>query len=560
VTSRARVAVAVVAALSLLLAGCSTRQLETPTPTARGGTLHVLVDGRVDAWDPQRIDHEEESAFAVRTFLRTLTAQTPAGSGFLPGLIGDLATTTGQVDDDGRVWSFVLVKDAAWQDGRFVTCADVKYGVSRSFARDRVTGGATYAVDLLDIPTYNDPAGRKLPVYEGPYSGKNQDFFDRAVTCDGQKITFYLNQPRYDFGQIVSLPAFAPVRQDQDPAKDPARTSALSVFSSGPYMLEGVWKPGEGGRFVRNRKWLSRDDPVRLAWPDVIEVEEGVPATTLAQRLVDNRGEDQNAITWTDAPAAMTAQLRDPSLAPRVSRPESGVVDVLLPSRSSPAMSQPAVRTAFARATDREAYAAADGRPMTPVSSALAQNIPGRPESNPLGTPMAGDPDAARAALVAADVPLPVPVRVGYPRGEAADRGFAALAAAWTRAGFAVTLVPLSEDGAAAPAGSYDVVATQVSAAWPSGSAVLPDLAARTGDAALVAAAASAAVVPLLTARNDAWGALDVALVASGDVVPLVERQRLLVRGSGVLAYQENVLLGGLPDLAAIEVSHEDPA
>jgi hypothetical protein len=64
----------------------------------------------------------------------------------------------------------------------------------------------------------------------------------------------------------------------------------------------------------------------------------------------------------------------------------------------------------------------------------------------------------------------------------------------------------------------------------------------------------------LLTARNEAWGALDVALVTSGDVVPLAERQRLLIRGSGVLAYQENVLLGGLPDLAAIEVSHEDPA
>ena len=75
-----------------------------------------------------------------------------------------------------------------------------------------------------------------------------------------------------------------------------------------------------------------------------------------------------------------------------------------------------------------------------------------------------------------------------------------------------------------------------------------------------MAAAAQAAADPSLISRNGAWGALDAALVAAGQVVPLAERQRTLVRGTGVLAYQDNVLLGGLPDLAAIEVRHEDPA
>ncbi len=309
-----RGAVAVLAALSLLvLSGCSMRQVTPVAPTARGGTLHVLVDRRVDAWDPQRIDRTEEAAFAGRTFLRTLTTQTGAGAGFLPGLVGDLATGTGTSDDDGRIWSFTIVKDAPWQDGRFVTCADVKYGVSRSFARDRVAGGPTYAVDLLDVPTYTNAQGATVSAYAGPYSGQGQTFYDRAVTCDGQTITFHLNQPRYDFGQIVSTPAFAPVRKDQDSE----RSDALSVFSSGPYMLEGVWRPGEGGRFVRNRKWLSFDDPVRLAWPDVIEVEEALPTTALVQRIVDDRGDDQTAITWTDAPAAMRGQLMAPTVAPR---------------------------------------------------------------------------------------------------------------------------------------------------------------------------------------------------------------------------------------------------
>ena len=53
-----------------LLGACTTRQADaTGIPTERGGTLHVLFDSRVEAWDPQRIGTDSESAFAVRTFV-----------------------------------------------------------------------------------------------------------------------------------------------------------------------------------------------------------------------------------------------------------------------------------------------------------------------------------------------------------------------------------------------------------------------------------------------------------------------------------------------------------
>jgi len=44
-------------------------------------------------------------------------------------------------------------------------------------------------------------------------------------------------------------------------------------------------------------------------------------------------------------------------------------------------------------------------------------------------------------------------------------------------------------------------------------------------------------------------------LTAAGDAVPLAERQRVLLRGTGVQAYQVSALLGGLPDLASITVT-----
>ena len=531
-----------------LLGACTTKQADaTGVPTERGGTLHVLLDTRVQAWDPQRIGTQTESAFAVRTFLRTLTAQAPAGTGFLPGLVGDLSTTTGVVQGGGRTWIFSLVSDAPWQDGRFVSCADVKYGVSRSFATDRITGGSQYALELLDIPSTTDAQGRTVSAYQGPYSRVGQDLYDKAVTCDGQEITFHLNAPRFDFDEIVSLPAFAPARQDQD--TDRTNRDPLSVFASGAYMLEGVWKPGEGGRFVRNRKWIARDDPVRNAWPDVIEVEEGLPTTTVAQRLLDSQGDDAMAITPSDAPTAMDRQLQAPAVAGRVARPDSGVVDVLLPVVTTPAMSNPAVRRAFAVATDRQAYATADGAPMTPSTSVLARVIPGRPVADPLGISPTGDPAAARAVLAGAGVTTPVRLRLGYAPSEAATRALTALLPGWAQAGFAVTPVPRTTGPEA-----VDVELAQRYAAYPSGGAVIPELVDRTGDPTLAAAAAAAEATSDASGRNRAWGDLDATLTAAGDVVPLAERQRVLLRGTAVQAYRVNALLGGLPDLASINV------
>ena len=101
---------------------------------------------------------------------------------------------------------------------------------------------------------------------------------------------------------------------------------------------------------------------------------------------------------------------------------------------------------------------------------------------------------------------------------------------------------------------AVDVELTQRSAAYPSGGAVIPELVDRIGDPALSAAAAAAEGTSDASSRNRAWGDLDATLTAAGDVVPLAERQRVLLRGTGVQAYRVNALLGGLPDLASISV------
>jgi ABC-type transport system substrate-binding protein len=87
-------------------------------------------------------------ACAGRVFQRTLTAWAPATQqDTLPTLPPDLATDTGKVASGGRAWSFTLRSDVRWQDGKPVTCADVKYGISRTFAPTQITGGSTGALD-----------------------------------------------------------------------------------------------------------------------------------------------------------------------------------------------------------------------------------------------------------------------------------------------------------------------------------------------------------------------------------------------------------------------------
>ena len=67
-------------------------------------------------------------------------------------LVPDMATDLGTPNAGGTEWSFTLRDGLTWQDGSEVTCEDVKYGVSRTFANNMINQGPTYAVAYLDIP------------------------------------------------------------------------------------------------------------------------------------------------------------------------------------------------------------------------------------------------------------------------------------------------------------------------------------------------------------------------------------------------------------------------
>ncbi len=562
-TGSRRVLAASVLATTLLAAACTS---DGPVPegpaTPSSATLTALALGPVPTWDPQRLTSRQDTAFAGRVFLRTLTAFAPSTGDEPARLVADLATDTGTPVDDFRVWSFTLRDGVRWQDGTDVTCGDVAYGVSRGFAA--VLQGPADAAAVLDIPR----SASGTSSYRGPYDGAGQTAFDKAVSCKDRTITFRLATPTPDFDQLVSLPSFAPYAVTQDRRAD----SQYVVFSNGPYLLRDGWEPSSGGTWVRNPQWSAESDPFRRGRVGRIRYQEGVETQSAIQRIMADHGEDRAAVSLAPAPPALQQQINSSqTLSARAVAADDSIVDYLAPVWTSPLMSEPLARQALAAATNRAAYVTALGgsRSARATSTVLTPTIPGHTEESPPFGPE-GDPVRARAMLVQADLTLPVPLRVAYRSGETADKAMAALAAGWDSAGFAVTLQPIEDDyfdlvGTASRASSSDVLWGNWAATLPTASSVLPvlfdsrlNLTSTTSGRDLgryTSARTNAEITRIATiadraARDSAWAALDQALVGEGAYIALAQRSSVFIAGSDVRPLLVSAALGGVVDLA----------
>ncbi len=181
-----------------------------------------------------------------------------------------------------------------WQDGKPITCEDFKYGVSRTFATDVITGGPNYILGYLDIPTGADG----LPAYKGPYTGDRPGRLRQGRHLRRQHHHVPLQEA------VAGLPArrsprctsIDPYRADQDKGDK----SNFAVFSNGPYKLDGA--RGTRTRAARSSATTkydptTDDTKIREANPDKIVFQIGNATETIYDRLIADAGDDQNAIT-----------------------------------------------------------------------------------------------------------------------------------------------------------------------------------------------------------------------------------------------------------------------
>jgi peptide/nickel transport system substrate-binding protein len=567
VSRRLLAAVAFVALAAL--AACTSHSssgASTGTSSKTGGTAYLLTSKSIAYLDPQRVYGGRTIWLLGRLAVRTLVQYGSDTSKLYP----DLATDVGRTADRGKTWSFRLRTDATWQDGTPVTCADIKYGVSRTFANDVITTGPTYAIAWLDIPA--DPDGTSS--YKGPYTKQGQAAFDRAIDCTPTSITFHLNQHIADFNQALTLPAFGAYKA----SLDRGAKSALTLFSDGPYQLQGTYEPNKGGTFVRNPTWNPRTDPAgfRMALPDRWVIEEKLAENVLYDRLLADRGPDRFAVTDRDVPAAMVPEvLNDAGLRARRSAFGGRVVEYLFPNFHSAATSRPAVRTALAEALDKQGWVVASGGDSlrTPADSLIPPGVPGHHDFNAFGVGTSGDPAKARKTLTDAGISVPVRIRVAYSSAPDSDAQASALKSALERDGvFAVTLhgvrtmfpAFVSDPG---NAGRYDVSVASWYPDWESGTAVLPPLfdsrpnitKATLGrdfggyeDPAFNAMVDGVNATTDAAARERSLEQLDEYAQGHGAYIPIALVKNLKLHGSGVKNYAEPFIY---PDFGAIGVA-----
>ena len=411
-----------------------------------GGTLTFLtLQEQFDHLDPQRNYAGEDLAFASGFMQRTLNSYAYSADGEeATQLVPDLATDTGTPNEDATSWSWTLKDGLKWEDGSDLTCEDIKYGVSRTFATDIITDGPTYAISMLDIPTDDEGAS----VYKGPYVTEDNDTaaFDEAVVCEGNKITFNLNKPVGDFNYTVTLLSFSPVPK----AADTGEKYDDKPMSSGPYKIQEYSK-GTRLVLVRNENWSKETDDYRPAHPDRIVVEFGLEATVIDQRMIADAGADKAALTAGDAvqPQSLTTIFGSDRFADRRTNELDPFVQYIAVNTSKvPNLEH---RRAIAAALDRaQLRTIAGGEFAGPLADGVVKpNLPTDYEESEMWTgllgqeiPDGGDPEYARQLIEQSGEELPELV-YDYPQTPTNDRGAAAIVSALGKAGIDVRPNPL---------------------------------------------------------------------------------------------------------------------
>ena len=504
------------ASLALLLTACGGSGDAASGEGTKGGTLYILTEAeQILHLDPQRNYTGEDLAFASAYLNRTLTQYTLSkDNAEASELVADAATDTGTASNEGKTWEFTLKDGMKWEDGKDVTCEDFKYGISRTFATDVITDGPAFAMSMLDVTDY-----------KGPYAGDaaGQASYDKAVVCEGNKITFNLSRTAFDFNYAVTLSAFAAVRQDVDTAELYDDT----VLSNGPYKIESYVKKDKLV-LVRNENWDPATDTFRPAYPDRIEYIFAQPAALITERLMADAGDDQMAISPDSVDSAKLAVVFADA---KYEKRRYNELDPYVRYYAINTVKVPNVkhRQAILAAVNRDElrtiaggeYAGdyADGvvKPNIGVDYAptgLWDGLLGE------AIPAEGNPELAIKLIAESGEAFPQPFVIDYGQSETNDKAAASLVASLARAGIVAT------PNAIEPGAYYGVVLDpaqqgSMSAAgwgpdWSNASTVIPELFAANGgfnlsqwtDEAFLAESDAAKVITDRAEQAKAWQAL----------------------------------------------------
>ncbi len=359
----------------------------------KGGTITYAESSVPDSFDPGN------TYYAWVLNFNRLYATPLVTYKSCPGTCGDqivpgLATSLGQVSDNGLTWTYHLKQGVTYQDGTPVTSADVKYAVERTFDRTVLPNGPSYYSVLLK-------GGSSYP---GPYKDKSAGGLSSIVTPDKNTIVFHLAQPYPDFNYVVAFSNTAPVPQ----AKDTGSNYQLHVQSTGPYMFQS-YSLNKQATLVRNPKWNPSWDTQAKQLPSKIVIDLNVNANDLDNRLL--AGDIQVDAQGTGVQAAARAKvLASNSLKQQADDPLAGFLWFVYISTQVAPLNNLNCREAVEYAANKTELQTAYGGPVAGGAIASTTLIPDQVGYKKFDlynatTQPSGDLTKAKAALKACGQP-----------------------------------------------------------------------------------------------------------------------------------------------------------
>ncbi|MFE3450233.1 ABC transporter substrate-binding protein [Nonomuraea sp. NPDC059194] len=399
----------------------------------KGGTLKMANTADWDSLDPGNTYYGYSLNFA-RLYGRALLMFKSAPGADGNTLVPDLAESLGKSSDDAKTWTYKLRSGIKFEDGTPVTSKDVAYSVARQFDKEIHPNGPTYLNALLDWPKD----------YKGAYKSKDADFSSAVETPDDQTIVFHLKEPFGLFDYIMQMPMTMPVPKD----KDTGTKYQEHVVSTGPYKFEKN-EIGKGFTLVRNDQWDPASDPNRPALPDKIEVQTGVNADDLDNRLIS--GDVQVAVDGLGiGNAALPKVLPDPALKARTDNPvqQRTWYTSIIPDVAP--LDNVDCRRAIAFAADRSSLFRAYGGETGGIlaSAMIPSSLAGHKEIDLYKSPDdKGDVEKAKAALAKCGQPNGFETNISYRTERTKEKAAAeSLQQSLARVGIKVTLKPYPQD------------------------------------------------------------------------------------------------------------------
>jgi peptide/nickel transport system substrate-binding protein len=276
--------------------------------TKKGGTITFADSSTPDSFDGGNTYYAWVLNFSRLYATPLVTYKScpgTCGAQIVPGL----ATSLGQVSNNGLTWTYHLKSGVTYQDGTPVTAQDVKYAVERTYDRGVLANGPSYFPQLLTDPTYPGP-------YKNP--SKNKMGLTAIDTPNPTTVVFHLQHPFPDFDYVVAFPQTAPV----PPSKDSGSNYQLHVMSTGPYMFQS-YQLNKQATLVPNPKWNPSWDTQAKQLASKIVIDLNVNANDIDNRLMQGQINVDAAGTGVQA-AARAKILSSPSLKNSSDNPLAG--------------------------------------------------------------------------------------------------------------------------------------------------------------------------------------------------------------------------------------------